>query len=161
MSFIRHHKISIGLFTAIVLAVCLLALFSAEHALSYRKTAPAVPAQSTGSMSYEVVTTQAAQELGLGGRSVIPDNYGMLFVFPQDGTYGFWMKDMLVPIDMVWVAVDGTIVSIEVSVPPDSYPRVFYPSQPSRYVVETRSGFAAANGWKVGVKVPLPLPYSK
>ena len=55
----------------------------------------------TENMMFEVVTTQAAQERGLGGRATIPDNYGMLFVFPKADRYGFWMKDMLAPIDII------------------------------------------------------------
>ena len=112
-------------------------------------------------MRYEVVTTEAAQEQGLGGRAVIPDNYAMLFVFAKDDTYGFWMKDMLTSIDMIWLSDNGTIVKIDDSVSPDTYPAVFYPPQPVKYVLETKAGFAREHGWKVGTKVQLPLPYGK
>lgn len=112
-------------------------------------------------VSFEVATSTAAQELGLGGRAVIPDNYAMLFVFAQDGRPGFWMKDMLVPIDMVWLTDNGTIATITPSVAPSTYPSVFYPSEPIRYVLETRSGFAQEKGWKIGTIIPLPLPYGK
>ncbi len=113
------------------------------------------------SVRFEVVTTVAAQERGLSGRMSIPDNYGMLFVFPKDDTYGFWMKDMLTSIDMIWLSDNGTIIKIDASVPANSYPAVYYPSAPVKYVLETRAGFAKEHSWTLGTKVTLPLPYGK
>lgn len=110
-------------------------------------------------MHYEIVTTLAQQERGLGGRKEIPDNYGMLFVFPQKERYGFWMKDMLVSIDIIWLNDDGTISKIDANVAPETYPKAYYPPAPLRYVLETQAGFASRNGWHVGSKVPIPESY--
>lgn len=98
----------------------------------------------------EVVETAAARGHGLSGRTTLPDDYGMLFVFEEDGEYGFWMKDMLIPIDMIWIANDGTIVHIEHNASPDSYPQSFLPGAPARFVLETRAGYAQEHGWNVG-----------
>jgi uncharacterized membrane protein (UPF0127 family) len=117
-------------------------------------------AEST-TIHFEVVTTPAAQEQGLGGRAVIPDNYAMLFVFPTDGSYGFWMKDMLSSIDMIWVTDNGTIAGIQEDATAASYPGVFYPPYPIRYVLETKVGLAKEKGWTVGTKIQLPLPYGE
>ncbi len=106
---------------------------------------------------YEVVTDPAAQERGLGGRTDVPADYGMLFVFPQDDTVGFWMKDMLVPIDIIWLSDTGTILGIDADVATSTYPNVFYPPEPVKYVLETRAGNAAAQGWTVGTALPIPL----
>lgn len=110
---------------------------------------------------FEIATTTKEQEKGLSSRTIIDDNYGMLFVFPQDGPYGFWMKDMSVPIDIMWLSDNGTIVSIENALATSTYPNVFYPSSSVKYVLETRSGFASKRGWSVGSVVQLPLPYGK
>jgi uncharacterized membrane protein (UPF0127 family) len=83
----------------------------------------------------------------------------MLFVFPHDQEPGFWMKDMLTSIDMIWVTDSGIIVAIDSSVSPTTYPKSFYPPQPIRYVLETRAGFAQEKGWTIGTHVTLPLPY--
>src|SRR3989344_6792049 len=64
------------------------------------------------SLRIEYATTTEARERGLGGRTEIPKNYGMLFVFPRDDRYGFWMKDMLIPIDVFWLNDKGQVVSI-------------------------------------------------
>ncbi len=112
-------------------------------------------------MHFEVVTSTSSQALGLGGRADVPQDYGMLFVFAKPDRYGFWMKDMLVPIDMIWLSDTGTILSIDSSVAPSTYPKSFYPPVPVRYVLETRAGEAARRGWRVGTYVDLPIPYGK
>ena len=128
---------------------------------STESAAAPVSTVDTAPMKFEVVSTAAAQEQGLGGRAVIPDNYAMLFVFPQDGSYGFWMKDMLTSIDMIWLTDNGTIAGIQEDATAASYPDVFYPPYPIRYVLETRVGLAKERGWTVGTKVQLPLPYGE
>ncbi len=107
-------------------------------------------------MHFEIVTTDVAQERGLGGPADIPQNYGMLFVFPVAKQYGFWMKDMLTPIDMIWLSDTGKIIAIDASVSPATYPQAFYPPQPVRFVLETRAGEAARRGWTIGTDVHLP-----
>jgi uncharacterized membrane protein (UPF0127 family) len=176
MSFMKQPKriLYIGLFVIVIGAVSLLVAYALQKPMSDRKIPmQALPAASSAAMpvspvsqaatttvldgiTYEVVTSQAAQEQGLGGRPVIPDNYAMLFVFPKDGTYGFWMKDMLTSIDMIWLTDNGTIAAVNDSVSPSTYPGVFYPPYPIRYVLETRAGFAREKSWHVGTQVPLP-----
>ncbi|MDB5265718.1 MAG: response regulator MprA [Parcubacteria group bacterium] len=126
--------------------------------LSIFPTATTTPSSA---ISYEIVTSTADQERGLGGRANIPPDYAMLFVFPKDGTYGFWMKDMLATIDMIWLSDNGTVVHLEQNVAPSTYPHVFYPNTPARYVLEMRAGQAAARDLGIGSKISLPLPYGK
>ena len=132
-------------------------------------SSPADTASSTAAMAavapkpaqtfkLEVVKDEAAQERGLGGRASIPENYGMLFVFPKKSLIGFWMKDMLVPIDIVWLSDDGTVLGIEDSISPSTYPDAVYPPKPVRYVLETRAGEMRRQGWHVGARVPFTLP---
>lgn len=107
------------------------------------------------SLRVELATTTAAREHGLGGRSMIPERYGMLFVFPKDGLYGFWMKDTLVPLDIFWLDSKGQVVSIAPDVATSTYPHVFYPTMPARYVLETAAGFARTH--VVATGTPLLL----
>ncbi len=114
----------------------------------------------------EVVKTQADQARGLGGRASIGINEGMLFVFPSAGNYGFWMKDMHFPIDIVWIA-SSTVVAVNAYIPPpqdantpDVSLPVFYPPTPVAMVLELHAGRAALLNLKVGdelsVKPLLP-----
>ena len=107
------------------------------------------------SLNIDYATTPAARELGLGGRTTIPNDYGMLFVFPKDSYYGFWMKDTLVPLDMFWLNAQGQVVYIAQDVATSSFPNVFYPSVPARYVLETIAGFARAHAIATGTPLLL------
>ena len=109
-------------------------------------TLATVPAVFDGvSLNIQFATTTADREKGLGGRSSIPNNYGMLFIFPKDSLYGFWMKDMLAPIDMYWLDSQGHVVFFLENVATSSYPNVFYPTTPARYVLETAAGFSSTH----------------
>ncbi len=97
-----------------------------------------------------IADTPALQELGLGNRDELPDGDGMLFVFSVDKEYAFWMKDMLISIDMVWLSENGSIVYMAQDVAPSTYPADFVPTSPARYVLELPAGYAQAHGFKVG-----------
>ncbi len=127
-------------------------LLSFSHIL--KKETPLIAEQNA--MTFEIADTPLKQEQGLSGRAVIPDNYGMLFVFAEPDRYGFWMHEMLTSIDILWLADDGTILGLEENVSPDTYPESFYPPEPVRYVLETRAGYAGERGWSVGSVVDLP-----
>lgn len=113
---------------------------------------PFVPLDS---FSIEVVDTDEARAQGLSGRTEVPERYGMLFVFPEAGRYGFWMKDMFVAIDIIWLAEDGTILAIDEAISPETYPRSFYPPQSVRFVLETKAGEARRSGWEAGTKLDI------
>jgi|SRR3989338_9452196 len=126
----------------------------------YRTSPPTRPtAQTTEfggvSLRIEYATTSETRELGLGGRTEIQENYGMLFIFPKDDKYGFWMKDMLVPIDIFWLDSKGHVISIASGVATSTYPNVFYPAAPARYVLETAAGFAKDNNIATGTSLQL------
>jgi uncharacterized membrane protein (UPF0127 family) len=141
----------IGLLVIIVAGMTALFLYKTESVMQVSPTA-----EFGGvSLRIEYVTTEAAKEKGLGGRANIPGDYGMLFIFSKDNQYGFWMKDMLVPIDIFWLDDQGQTVSIAKDVATSTYPNVFYPSTPARYVLETAAGFA--NKHSIATGTPLLL----
>jgi len=94
----------------------------------------------------ELATTEAEREQGLGGRASLAEGSGMLFVFAEDGDWGIWMKDMQFPIDILFISENGSVVSVDANVSPDTYPEAFYPPLAVRYVLELPAGFAAAHG---------------
>jgi uncharacterized membrane protein (UPF0127 family) len=101
----------------------------------------------------EVASTSAAREQGLSGHLPLGTNEGMLFVFDWSDKYGFWMKDMLFAIDIIWIDEEGVVVTVAPSVGPESYPEVFYPSRAARYVLEVPAGFSKTHGIAEGTKV--------
>lgn len=108
-------------------------------------------------MRVEIADTPDERAQGLSGTTELADDEGMLFVFDTEGTYGFWMHDMLISIDIIWVASDGSVVHIEHSLSPDTYPQTFTPPLPARYVLEVPAGFALEHEIGVGTRMAFSL----
>lgn len=106
-------------------------------------------------ITIEIADTPSLRELGLSGRTSLAPDSGMLFVFPTDGKYSFWMKDMRFSIDMLWLSADGAVVYIKPRVSPDTYPQSFVSNSPARYVLELLAGYVQQHGVTVGDKVQL------
>ena len=94
----------------------------------------------------ELATTPEAQERGLMYRTALADDHGMLFVFADDSDHQFWMKNTLIPLDMLFIARDddggGHIVGIRADATPLSTAALGV-GKPSRYVLEVPGGYAA------------------
>ncbi|TSC69667.1 MAG: hypothetical protein G01um101456_19 [Parcubacteria group bacterium Gr01-1014_56] len=103
----------------------------------------------------EVADTESSRERGLSGRRSLLRGNGMLFVFESGATAGIWMKDMQFPIDIIWINASSTVITIAHDVSPDTYPNIFYPSSPARYVLEVPAGFAKQIGVAEGTKIVL------
>lgn len=97
--------------------------------------------------------TQPLRELGLSGRNSLENDVGMIFIFPLEDYYGFWMKDMNFPIDILWIDNNKIIVDELSNVSPSTFPKVFRPKQKSLYVLETNAGFFEKNAIQIGDKV--------
>ena len=85
---------------------------------------------------------------GLMYRDHLRPGAGMLFLFPEEGEYPFWMKNTRIPLDMIWIDSNRRIAHIAHDVPPcqvedcPSYP----PHAQARYVLEVSAGVAKAHG---------------
>jgi hypothetical protein len=110
-----------------------------------------------GALEVEVVDTKASRVLGLSGRPSMRDDEGMLFVFDEPGRYGFWMKDMLFPLDMVWINQNGVVVWIERNVTPESYKekKTYINQSEASYVLEINAGQAEKFGLYMGSKIKI------
>ena len=98
----------------------------------------------------DVAQTPAERQQGLSGRDLLLPGTGMLFVFPEEGKYPFWMKDMRFPIDIIWLGGNGRVVGFWKDATPSSYPRHYAPEAPAQYVLEVPAGFVRAHGVAVG-----------
>ena len=105
-----------------------------------------------------VADTPDIQEQGLSGKKELKADEGMLFIFSNPGTYGFWMKDMLFPIDIIWFDSNRKIVDEWQSARPESYPKIHAPRDASQYVLEVQAGFFASHVLKNGDILELDLP---
>ncbi len=108
-----------------------------------------------GAMTVEVADTKSSRELGLSGRTKMNDNDGLLFIFDHPGRYGFWMKDMLFPLDIIWINQNGVVVEIERNAQPEDYPKTYINKSDASYVLELNAGIAEKLGLFIGSKVKI------
>jgi uncharacterized membrane protein (UPF0127 family) len=102
--------------------------------------------------SAEIAADQASQEKGLMYRTRLAPDAGMLFDFHAPEFQTFWMKNTVLPLDMIFIRADGTISSIA----PDAVPYSETPipsAEPVRAVLEINAGRAAALGIEPGQRV--------
>ena len=97
--------------------------------------------------SVEIARTPETRERGLMERDGLKPGTGMLFIFEAPGRYGFWMKNMKFPIDILWIDRLGNVVYISENTPACSlYPcPVYIPPDLVKYVLEIPAGDASLN----------------
>lgn len=98
-------------------------------------------------------TTQSEREQGLSGTTSLSQKDGMLFEFPYENLWYFWMKDMTIPIDIIWISKDMSVVHIEHTLDSSTFPNSFGPKQSALYVLEVASGVSKKVNLKVGDKI--------
>jgi len=110
-------------------------------------------------LTLEIARTETQQEQGLMNRRVVSPHTGMLFVFERDENVDFWMKDTLVPLDMIFIAADGTVRRffsnvpiVAPTLPDEQIPRE---GAQAKYVIELAAGEASTDGIVAGVKLDL------
>lgn len=105
-------------------------------------------------ITVDVVDTPMSREVGLMCRTHLRRDYGMLFVFPQEMSLNFWMKNTLVSLDIVWIGADKKITVIHdhmkkstVATPDD---KVAVAGGRGQYVLELPAGTAQRRGLNAG-----------
>lgn len=104
----------------------------------------------------DVADNPSERQLGLSGRDNLPATEGLLFVFPESDYHGIWMKDMRFPIDVIWIDEHFKVIDITRNLKPETFPRIFEPRVPARFIIETNSNFTASFGIKIGDAVAFP-----
>ena len=109
--------------------------------------------------SVELAQTQEKLALGLMFRDSLPDDHGMLFIFPREARRSFWMKNCRIPLDIFYFDSNLVLVSVSENTPPCRTQRCpSYPSEgPARYVLELNAGKAAQLGIKTGDVMELHI----
>jgi uncharacterized membrane protein (UPF0127 family) len=108
-------------------------------------------------VTVEVANSRHKKQRGLMYRENLPENEGMLFLFGLEGYYTFWMKNTLIPLDIIWTNSNLDIVHIEknlqscISDPCEGYT----PPSPARYVIELNGGWVDRNNVELGDKIEI------
>ncbi len=143
------------------LLLILAAACGSDSPVSDTPTAAATPtivftlgSGETASLTVEIADTPEKRSQGLMGRESLPDLAGMLFVWPEDTSAGFWMKDTLIPLSIAFIDTEGKIVDIQDMQPLDE--TLHHSPQPYRYAVETNQGWFEEHRIEAGDAVSFP-----
>ena len=113
---------------------------------------PRVVMPSGAVYSLEIARTPDEQARGLMFRESLPERFGMLFPFPDEGIHGFWMKNTMIPLDILWLDAAGKVLFVSAGTPPcKSDPCPSYgPNAPAAAVLEIAAGRARQEKISVG-----------
>ena len=103
-------------------------------------------------LEIEIAESPDELEIGLMGRPTMNSDQGMLFLFPREDYRSFWMKNTILPLDILFITADMEIATIHADTTPfseQSYPS----SRPVRYVLEVNAGFARDRDIRTGDRV--------
>lgn len=118
--------------------------------------APSATVTMTGAdgpqtVTVEVVRSPALLEKGLMYRKFLPPDHGMLFLMGEDDDHHFWMRNTLIPLDIVFITRELTVAGVIAAKPHDLTSRGV--GKQSLYVLEVNGGWMAAHGVGDGAKV--------
>ncbi|WP_458209511.1 DUF192 domain-containing protein [Haladaptatus sp. NG-SE-30] len=109
------------------------------------------------SVTLEVANSGDERASGLMFRKSLPEQHGMVFVFDSAASRTFWMKNTLIPLDIIFVSANGTVINVAHADPQpnasDSELRRYSSDAPAKYVVEMEQGFANRTGIEPGTKL--------
>jgi len=103
----------------------------------------------------ELAQTISQKSKGLSGRETLCKNCGMLFIFGFETNLPFWMKDTLIPLDMIWLDKNGKIVDIQTANETNST-KIYQNKTPAQYVLELNINDSQKLDLKIGDIIKLP-----
>lgn len=143
----------IGIIIAVVVFAVFFAIGAKQECRDFSQKSLAVGGEV---ISVAVAYSTAEQITGLAGCREIPVGKGMYFPYASPTRPRFWMKGMLIPIDIVWINGDE-IIGVEAAVPPLSKknddPPIYSPNESITAVLELAAGEAERLGLQIGTRV--------
>ena len=106
-------------------------------------------------LQLDVAQSPEKKRRGLSDRRTLAADEGMLFLYERPGRYGFWMKDMNFPIDIIWLDKDNRVVGLKREAQPESFPETFRPKKSAKKVIEVVSGFTKTENINLGDRLKI------
>ncbi|MBX0295407.1 DUF192 domain-containing protein [Haloarcula nitratireducens] len=113
--------------------------------------------EQLATVEVRISNTTAQRYTGLSNTTSLGPNEGMLFVHEEEGTYGYVMREMDFPLDIIFIDANGTITTIHhAPLPPEGTDNLKEYRGRGKYVLEVNRGWANRTGVSVGDRVELP-----
>ena len=106
----------------------------------------------------ELAKTTSQKIKGLSKREKLCSNCGMLFVFGFETKLPFWMKDTMIPLDMIWLDKNGKVVDIKNVTETNNSQKIYQNETPALYVLELNINDSQKLNLKIGDIIQLPNP---
>jgi uncharacterized protein len=144
-------------FSAVLALFMVLGVQPACSADAIQQDVLTIETQNNGPIVFhiEMVTSGSEMEKGLMNRTELAEDSGMLFVWPDVEQRAFWMKDTLIPLDMIFIAEDGTIHHIHHMAKPLDLTKITS-ERPSKAVLEINGGLSDILGIVEGDRIIHP-----
>ncbi len=105
-------------------------------------------------VNVEIADDFSERQTGLMFVSSLNEDEGMFFIFEKKDEHSFWMKNTLIPLDIIWIDREFEVVDIQSVFPCSEEPcEIFTPNKDAKYVLEVNYGFAEDNNIKIGSKL--------
>lgn len=108
-------------------------------------------------LNVEIADDSSERSTGLMYRESLPSNSGMLFIFPREGIYSFWMKNTKIPLDIIWIDKSFQVVHIEQDAQPclELVCKKYISQESASYVLETNAGWVKRAEVEIGSRVTI------
>ena len=154
----HNSNIPVGAKPLTCIALSFITIFISAETLACPLELPVATLSINGhALTVELATTPNARICGLSNRVKLPENHGMLFIYPTLGPRTFWMKDTHIPLSIAFLDDSGLILSIQGMAPMQTDER-YRSLQPVRYALEVNQGWFAEHGIGVGDVFEMKLP---
>ncbi|MBI2579037.1 MAG: DUF192 domain-containing protein [Candidatus Aenigmarchaeota archaeon] len=131
----------------LLLIAFFLVLFFIALILPYSRTQVTVTGKNKTTITAEIADNPITQARGLMFREALPEGQGMIFIYGDEAPRSFWMKNTLIPLDLIFADSGGTVVDIKENFEPcESFECPRYVSKPAKYVLEVNGGFVKKHG---------------
>lgn len=149
----RRDKTSIWLIACLLLVVGIAAFLLIEPQLRPRISV----AVGDGVFKTRVAQTPKQRTEGLSNVQRLESNEAMLFIFDSSDKWAMWMKNMKIPLDILWLDQSQKVIYIVKGASPDNFPKSYVPNDPALYVLEVPQGTVDAKNIRIGSKATFNL----
>lgn len=144
-------KREVGIVPVIAGAIIVIVITFFVTAFSANRQKEVIIQIGNGIFTANIAKTDEDRQKGLSGVKKLESDEALLMVFPESKEWGVWMKDMLIPIDIVWLNEDKIVIHAVANANPllsDS--KTFTPKKPAKYVIELPAGSIKTKSINVG-----------